>query len=309
MKALQHEQDTKLGIAGPPATYRVGLIQHAERYADLRYYSFKPGVDQQESDCSNLSKGAAPASQGTDAFDKLHPCSVLTAEQLQHSGFPSEVSLEPSDCLELFHAMHAALQTLNPPGVNEELMQVFSPSEVRNSTTVMQITAIQELTPAVASGPVLSNSAASTVSACDTNAESCQWRAAAQAALHKLSPDVYFPGGKPVSRNAVRVWEKALKLQLVLWAAEHGTAGLQAVAQVLARLKQRSAWDPSTTYTKASNDPVQFYRMLRALDQRDMLPALTFSFERTKCERLAGELPACFTMASCLLSLRLCMSV
>ncbi|KAL3133315.1 putative ATP-dependent RNA helicase ddx60 [Trebouxia sp. C0009 RCD-2024] len=288
VKALQQEQDTKLGIAGPPATYRVGLIQHAERYADLRYYSFKPGLDQQEGDCSNSSPSAAPASQGTgDAFNKIHPCSVLTAEQLQHSGFPSEVSLEPSDCLELFHAMHDAMHTRAPQGINGEPVQAPPASEVSNSTAATQTTGSPGLDPAVVGGPALPDLAAGSIAACDTDAESGQWRAAAQAALHELSPDVYFPGGKPISRSAVRVWEQTLKRQLVLWAAEHGTVGLQAVAQVLARLKERSAWDPSTTFTKESNDPVQFYRMLRALDQRDMLPALTFSFERRKCEKLA----------------------
>ena len=90
----------------------------------------------------------------------------------------------------------------------------------------------------------------------------------------------------------MRVWEKALKRELVLWATDHGAAGLQATAQVLMQLRDSCEWDPSRTYTSQSNNPMQFYKMLRALDQQGMLPMLTFSFERRKCEVLAGTAPS-----------------
>ena len=41
---------------------------------------------------------------------KLHPCAVLDAQQLQRNDFPGQLNLEPSDCLELFNAMKATVQ-------------------------------------------------------------------------------------------------------------------------------------------------------------------------------------------------------
>ena len=280
VKALQQVQDTKLDIAGPSQRYEVNLIQHAERYADLRYYSFKPAAAQQDDDCPRTTSTAAPASQGSqDVFNKIHRCSVLTARQLQDGGFPSELCLEPCDCLELANAMHNVLQTVLLPAMEP----VGELANTAGRHTVMN----QEPATAMDLGRTVQAAETSSAAACCTD-QADQWRAAAHAALHTVSADMRFPDGKPISRGAVRVWEKALKQELVLWAAEHGTAGLQATARVLAQLKEGSAWDPRTTCTNESYNPMQFYRMMRALDRQDMLPALTFSFERRKCERLAG---------------------
>ena len=289
VKALQQEQDTKLGIAGPSQRYKVNLIQHAERYADLRYYSFKPAAAQQDDDGPRTSSTAAPASQGTqDVFNKIHPCSVLTAGQLQDSGFPSELSLEPCDCLELANAMHNVLQTMLLPGSNPLHAPATRPvcdltNTAGSHTVVKQESASATVPDTTAQAAQTSSAAASLTDQAD------QWKTAARAALHTLSADMHFPDGKPISRSAVRVWEKALKQELVSWATVHGTAGLQATARVLAQLKEGSAWDPRTTFTNESYNPMQFYRMMRALNRQDMLPALTFSFERRKCERLAGQ--------------------
>ncbi len=114
------------------------------------------------------------------------------------------------------------------------------------------------------------------------------WSAACQASLQRLSPDEYFPEGKQMSRSAVRVWEACLKSELVKWASQYGAAGLLATKHVLAQLQAASDWGCSKTLSGRPNHPLEFYRMLRSLDQQEMLPMLTFSFDRTKCEMLAG---------------------
>ena len=68
------------------------------------------------------------------------------------------------------------------------------------------------------------------------------WLAACDKSLQDLSPDVQFPGGKQISRSAVRVWEAQLKAELVSWASQHGTTGLHALDQVLKQLKDVSGW-------------------------------------------------------------------
>lgn len=40
---------------------------------------------------------------------------------------------------------------------------------------------------------------------------------------------------------------------------------------------------------RASIDPDEFHTVLRGLEGRGMLPALAFSFDRRKCEYLAGQ--------------------
>ena len=290
VKALQQEQDTKLGIVDPSQRYQVKLIQHAERYADLRYYSFKPAAAQQDDDCPKATSIAAPASQGPqDVFNKLHPCAVLTAAQLRDGSFPPQLSLEPCDCLELANAMHGVLQTVLLPGSNCLHAPMAGPVCESSNTAGMQTLVNQGSASAMMLGSTVQAAEANSAAACLTD-QVHQWRTAAQAALHTLSADKHFPDGKPISRSAVRVWEKALKQELVLWATVHGSVGLKATAEVLAQLKEGCAWDPRTAFSNESSDPMQFYGMMRALDRQDMLPALTFSFERRKCERLAGTL-------------------
>ena len=301
VKGLQREQDSQLSIAGPPDRYQVKLIQHAERYADLRYHTFKPCSAQQDDQLR------APGLQQTsDMFTKIHPCAVLTAEQLQDSGFPSEISLEPCDCLELFNAMHsvsqAAASSQSAPSqavssqaassnMDAERVSLLHPVAESSNTPVAQS--------AVSRGPaseqimlrepMLLGIAASSTAGNASSLRLLHWATAAQSFMQDNAPDAYFPDGKAILRSAVRAWEKVLKQELVLWARDHGTAGLQAVGQVLGRLKASSGWDPSRVYTNESSNPLQFYSMLRALDKQEMLPMLTFSFDRRKCESLAGN--------------------
>ena len=48
------------------------------------------------------------AAAGADPIKRLHPCSVLTIKQLSQS-FPSKLSFEPLDSLQLFRAMQGSL--------------------------------------------------------------------------------------------------------------------------------------------------------------------------------------------------------
>lgn len=99
VKSLQQQQDQQSGTEGPVASYQVNLIQHKNRYADLRYHRY------------NQSTARGQAEPTVDEIlRRLHPCAVLEAHQLQRGGFPPQISLEPSDCLELYQAMAAVVQ-------------------------------------------------------------------------------------------------------------------------------------------------------------------------------------------------------
>ena len=100
VKLLQKQQDVQAGITRP-ASYKVNLIQYSERYADLRYYRFETPAAQADSEGESAHQHMP---------QKLHPCAVLDAQQIQHNGFPGQLNLEPSDCLELFNAMKATVQ-------------------------------------------------------------------------------------------------------------------------------------------------------------------------------------------------------
>ena len=95
VKALQQQQDQQAGICKPVGSYTVQLVQHAERYADLRLHRYSHSVQEN--------------SGATGQLQKLHPCAVLSVEQLQ-DGMPDQITLEPADCLELFDHMAAAVQ-------------------------------------------------------------------------------------------------------------------------------------------------------------------------------------------------------
>ena len=289
MKHLQQQQDAQLGLHQPPTSYQVRLIQHSERYADLRYHVLNASAPQHRLPALEAA-GVAPDSD-TGQLTKMHPCAVLSARQIQQDGFPSEISLEPCDCLELYHAMCITHQAANQ----------VSLSQHQASVPVKAVSASTEKTPDSAEtapaevhdfdmagdsdsqlphdhGPTAVNSM-----------DMQQWAAACNTALDSLSPDKYFSGQQQISRTAVRVWETKLKAALVSWASMHGPAGLLATKRVLSQLRPTVKALANSPLTRA-NSPSEFHQMLRMLDERGMLPMLTFSFERRKCENLAGKL-------------------
>lgn len=108
VKSLQQKQDQEKkqqspGTSPAAVSYKVRLIQHSERYADLRYHRYDTAASQTDD---------PPGFEQT--LRKLHPYAVLDAHQIAQSGFPSDLALEPSDCLELFHSLQSALQHQAP---------------------------------------------------------------------------------------------------------------------------------------------------------------------------------------------------
>lgn len=106
VKSLQQKQDQgksqKSGTVQPTVSYRVRLIQHSERYADLRYHIYHSTASVQPEDPTRFDQ----------MLHKMHPFAVLDVHQIEGSGFPADLALEPSDCLELFNNMQSALQQL-----------------------------------------------------------------------------------------------------------------------------------------------------------------------------------------------------
>ncbi|KAK9901261.1 hypothetical protein WJX75_003106 [Coccomyxa subellipsoidea] len=109
-KDLKRQQDAAIGtLQSGAGSYAVALIQHGERYGDLRYHSWQ-GLGRPDEGLGNATLPAVPTSaqNGDPIKRRLHPCSVLTIRQLSQ-GFPSELSLEPMDSLQLFRAMQDSL--------------------------------------------------------------------------------------------------------------------------------------------------------------------------------------------------------
>lgn len=102
VKLLQQQQDQANGLQVSKnlssISYKVRLIQHTERYADLRYHRYMPAVKQ-----------ADYLEAVNYTLQKLHPFAVLDSQQIKHAGFPADLTLEPADCLDLFNSMQAVL--------------------------------------------------------------------------------------------------------------------------------------------------------------------------------------------------------
>lgn len=247
VKTLQQQQDLQAGIVRPAASYTVRLIQHSERFADLRCYRYDPSSQQSKDWEDQAGREMKPQDQNgrnqrgpeqPEAFDqalhRMHPCAVLEAERLQTDSFPPELSLEPSDCLKLYDSMYSAL----------------------------------------------------------ANDHDNLWTFAAQQALSLLAPDAYFTPGAAILRQQVRQWEAALKAELVRWACADSRLGLQAVHQALQQLKAASDWRLNPTQAVSRRVEIDdFNIMVKGLDQKGMLPAIAFSFDRGNCIRLAGATP------------------
>ena len=120
------------------------------------------------------------------------------------------------------------------------------------------------------------------------------WLMTANHGTESLAPNTYFAGGQPILREEVRAWEHDLKALLFCWASKHEAYGFDAIAAVLQHLKAASDWNPPNGANSAimsDLQPEQFHSMLRGLEQKGMLPMLTFSFARRQCEELAGKFP------------------
>ena len=225
------------------------------------------------------------ASPHSVSFSKLHPCAALTASQLRRdSRFPSEVSLEPCDCLELFNVMTSVFNAAEQSDSDD---YALDSSKVGPLAIVDEEVPVTHTAQANSATPSLIADASDNDDAATERSEQ-RWRTAGKEAINKLAPDRLLSQQQQICRSAVRVWESQLKEVLVSWATQHGPVGFRAVQQVLEQLRAGS-WSSGISSGGTANNPLEFYRMLRLLDQQGMLPMLTFSFDRTKCEHLAGE--------------------
>lgn len=105
---LQEVQEKRRIAAGVPQrgsarSYEVALISHHNRYADLEKSVFLPVLGATQ-DAALESAWKLPASSH-GKFCRLHPCVSLSGKRLRDFGFPSDVSFEPRDSLDLFDAM------------------------------------------------------------------------------------------------------------------------------------------------------------------------------------------------------------
>lgn len=80
------------------------LIQHAQRYSELRKYIYKPKTDEPDlvSGLPDAREDAPPGLQHADSIHAIHPlASIVRPER----GLSADLSLESRDCLSLWQAM------------------------------------------------------------------------------------------------------------------------------------------------------------------------------------------------------------
>lgn len=87
-------------------SYEVALIAHQNRYADLEKSVFLPVLKESNSDENIVLESAWKLSaEQQGKFLRLHPAISLSARRIRDFGFPSDVSFEPRDSLDLYDAM------------------------------------------------------------------------------------------------------------------------------------------------------------------------------------------------------------
>ena len=225
VKLLQQQQDQSLGLVRPASTYTVRLIKYSERFADLRCYRYdsssRLGQNKEDQDSHEQDFG--------QTLHRMHPYAVLELHMLQNGSFPPLLTLEPSDCLQLFESMQAAL----------------------------------------------------------SECPDAEWLHSAQQAISELAPSTFFHTGSAIPRQQVREWEAALKAELLSWVSAASMYGVQAAGGVLQQLKAASVWSSGCARSAPRHvQPDDFHTMMKGLDQKGMLPAIAFTFDRQKCNIL-----------------------
>eukprot|EP01122_Echinamoeba_exundans_P005175 TRINITY_DN15344_c0_g1_i1.p1 TRINITY_DN15344_c0_g1~~TRINITY_DN15344_c0_g1_i1.p1 ORF type:complete len:1714 (-),score=344.76 TRINITY_DN15344_c0_g1_i1:9-5150(-) len=143
---LQQTQEQKRAAAAAAAaggplnrSYEVALIAHHNRYADLEKSVFLPVLRDPSAGEPPAMESAwkiDPALQGK--FFRLHPCVSLSGRRIRDFGFPSDVSFEPRDSLELFDAMMAFQSQL--PEDKQKSLERLNPDTIEIFQGVRRIT-------------------------------------------------------------------------------------------------------------------------------------------------------------------------
>lgn len=123
------QQDRSIDIQQPDSTYDVRFVRHSGRYADLRHYTYTSSISYAD---SSVRLGSGQPATG---LLRLHPCAVLDVKQLACDGAPTELTLEPADCLDLHHCMYTVLHPPAPACASTDLPPV-SPWLVASRSTV-----------------------------------------------------------------------------------------------------------------------------------------------------------------------------
>lgn len=244
VKQLQREQE-----AAPRNSplHDVTLIEHHERYADLRHYVFHPKAGPAASPTSEpdwppidtvhpalpgaqarapgtarpteaaVAAAAAAAADwsGAGQLQRMHPAAGVISGQLPASGI-HQLSFEPLDCLQLYDAM------------------------------------CQEA--AAAAGPI---------------ADTPDGAPALPAALERLAPEVYFAraAARRLPRATVREYEAELKTELVAWTDEGAGKGVGGMAEkVLERLA--TTFEAPKEHSEMSRSGMDFVHLMISLSKQ-----------------------------------------
>ncbi|EAW09285.1 putative DEAD/DEAH box helicase [Aspergillus clavatus NRRL 1] len=99
------------------------LIQHSQRYSDLRKYFYTPASNFSFKGLSEAGKKGILESQSIEGLEPLHPITSILSKQRQ---VPEDLSLEPRDCYMLWKSMSRHSSTEFPVSESLDPKVVFS---------------------------------------------------------------------------------------------------------------------------------------------------------------------------------------
>ncbi|GAQ77980.1 hypothetical protein KFL_000060450 [Klebsormidium nitens] len=305
-KDHQKRQDAARGNMGTDGQYKVHLIEHHERHADLEKFQYLPKSISTEPE-ADLPARNAIISTSVPAFRPFHPFASLEPNRLREEGFPGDMSLSPPATLQLFDAMTSILgqpRTAGPP----------DPDSPRSATGGEGVTERRAASQFGEPGGVPG------------------WRETARLRLERtLAPEVFFQGSARITRPRVREYEAALKQEMLIWARDVSSSAaqgegpkavqgrlLQTPGSADLSLAQRTQCDGSDGFRaldellralngdlsarvraleeECASRGVQIERdflgrdimsLLLGLAAQDWLPALVFNFSRGQCMDMA----------------------
>ena len=248
VKALQMQQDRSIDIQKPDSIYDVRFVRHSGRYADLRHYTYTSSISY--ADTSTRLGSGQPAT----GLLRLHPYAVLDVNQLACDGAPTELTLEPADCLDLHQCMYTVLHPQAPATASADLPPV-SPWLAASRSTV------ERLAPDV----YFASQGGRQIKRASVRV----WEQALKQELHSWAAHHDDSTGQT--------------------AAESCSEGQAAAEQVLTRLKRLSGVQQQQA---VSGEP-SMAALLEELRQKDLLPVILFKMSQKGCRDMAGTAFVC----------------
>ena len=252
------QQDRSIDIQKPDSTYDVRFVRHSGRYAALRHYTYTSSISY--ADTSDRLNSGQPAT----GLLRLHPCAVLDVKQLACDGAPSELTLEPADCLDLHHCMSTVLH------------------DKQSTASAMASTG----------APRLSEWLVTSGSTVDRLAPDVYFASQGGRQIKRANVRVW----EQALMQELHSWAAHHDDSAGQIAAETFSEGQAAAEQVLTRLKRL----PGVQQQQAVSEEPSMAALLEELRQKDLLPVIVFRCREMAGKALVCILHKTKHLASCL---------